>query len=528
MTNPIIQGAVSGVSISGSSSNPVVSELFTGSAKGAWYDPSDLSTMFEDAYGKVPVTSVERPVGLILDKSQGLALGPEMITNGNFSNGYTGWSNQNAYSSIGSNKLIIDSVPGLTVLSQNSPFFSQLNQFKTYKLSFTISDYQSGYVFFAFSNPTAPGFVTLSNRQFSGNGTYSEVIYTTDVNFTQLRMSSSFSTTTKLSITNISLKELSGNHAFSFDTTRPTLSARVNLLSGTDSLYSQSALVEPSSYKLRFEGTGSITLSGSATGTYTQGTHTIICTAGLLALTVTGQVLNADLRLSNAGTNLPNYQEVDNTGLYAVAGFPKYLNFNGSGKVLYTNNRFNYGNNGSTEKVTVLTGTKQGYASGSFIYYIYQLYPQYPLNSTNYDFGSGGFFGCYFDTAGYFSFSNNALISGVVGYGSSNDGPATAIPNSIVTTAVFYPKSPVDSGLIKIRINGSPVGTNGVTNRTYLVQYLNTNTSLTLGSITSNTLSSTWKGKLYSFITVGKEITNSQRSNLESYIANKMGGVAGL
>ena len=43
--------------------------LFTTGVNGAWYDPSDFSTMFQDAAGTVPVTAVGQPVGLILDKS---------------------------------------------------------------------------------------------------------------------------------------------------------------------------------------------------------------------------------------------------------------------------------------------------------------------------------------------------------------------------------------------------------------------------------------------------------------------------
>ena len=43
--------------------------LFTGSITGGWYDPSDFSTMFQDAAGTTPVTAVGQPVGRILDKS---------------------------------------------------------------------------------------------------------------------------------------------------------------------------------------------------------------------------------------------------------------------------------------------------------------------------------------------------------------------------------------------------------------------------------------------------------------------------
>lgn len=44
-------------------------ELFRGGVKGVWFDPSDLSTLFQDAAGTIPVTGPDQPVGLILDKS---------------------------------------------------------------------------------------------------------------------------------------------------------------------------------------------------------------------------------------------------------------------------------------------------------------------------------------------------------------------------------------------------------------------------------------------------------------------------
>ncbi len=43
--------------------------LFASGEQGAWYDPSDLSTMFQDSAGTTPVTAVGQPVGKILDKS---------------------------------------------------------------------------------------------------------------------------------------------------------------------------------------------------------------------------------------------------------------------------------------------------------------------------------------------------------------------------------------------------------------------------------------------------------------------------
>jgi hypothetical protein len=45
------------------------SALFTSGEQGAWYDPSDLSTMFQDRAGTTPVTADGQTVGKILDKS---------------------------------------------------------------------------------------------------------------------------------------------------------------------------------------------------------------------------------------------------------------------------------------------------------------------------------------------------------------------------------------------------------------------------------------------------------------------------
>lgn len=43
--------------------------LFAAGEQGAWYDPSDFSTLFQDSAGTTPVTAVGQPVGLMRDKS---------------------------------------------------------------------------------------------------------------------------------------------------------------------------------------------------------------------------------------------------------------------------------------------------------------------------------------------------------------------------------------------------------------------------------------------------------------------------
>ena len=69
----------------------LIRNLFSNSEQGFAYDINDLSTLFQDAAGTMPVTGAGQAVGLILDKSRGLVLGGEMVVNGDFSDDLTGW-----------------------------------------------------------------------------------------------------------------------------------------------------------------------------------------------------------------------------------------------------------------------------------------------------------------------------------------------------------------------------------------------------------------------------------------------------
>jgi hypothetical protein len=64
-------GLLSSYGLLGASANPdaVIEALFANSEVGAWYDPSDLTKMFQDRAGTTPVTADGQTVGKILDKS---------------------------------------------------------------------------------------------------------------------------------------------------------------------------------------------------------------------------------------------------------------------------------------------------------------------------------------------------------------------------------------------------------------------------------------------------------------------------
>lgn len=68
-----------------------IKDIFSKGEQGFAYDPNDLTTLFQYAAGTVPVTAAGQPVGLILDKSKGLTLGSELVVNGDFSQGVSGF-----------------------------------------------------------------------------------------------------------------------------------------------------------------------------------------------------------------------------------------------------------------------------------------------------------------------------------------------------------------------------------------------------------------------------------------------------
>lgn len=197
--------------------------LFGSGEQGVWYDPSDMTTLYQDAAGTTPVTAVEQPVGLMLDKSKGLVLGPELVTNGDGSSA-TGWG------SFGGG-LVISDGSVLTVTASGA--YSGTSQAlalvagKTYQLVAVVRSVSGSGLdlridFNGVSQTTAStSFVTL--RQVF-----------TAVSAQSIKISS-ISAAGVVEIDNVSVRELPGNHAYqTVSTKRPVLSARVNLLTKTE------------------------------------------------------------------------------------------------------------------------------------------------------------------------------------------------------------------------------------------------------------------------------------------------------
>lgn len=118
-------------------------EFYSDGQKGAWYDPSDFSTMFQDSAGTVPVTTTGQPVSFMLDKSQGMVMGPEAAT-GSMGTAATDWTNVSGTTNIAVTDNVLSFQITTTggsraVRSQyNKNIFSGLSQNYWYKFSMDV------------------------------------------------------------------------------------------------------------------------------------------------------------------------------------------------------------------------------------------------------------------------------------------------------------------------------------------------------------------------------------------------------
>jgi len=175
--------------------------LFAASEPGFWFDPSDISTLFQDAAGTTPVTAAGQSVGLVLDKSKGLVLGAELVTNGGFDTD-TAWdktATAPATVAITGGKLTIVSPAGETAYARQAP----LTPGKLYQVTGSVT-IRSGSV-----------------KLIVGGG-ITEFTFTTSQSFSFLApaVSNNFLYISRVApggcdadFDNISVRELPGNHA---------------------------------------------------------------------------------------------------------------------------------------------------------------------------------------------------------------------------------------------------------------------------------------------------------------------------
>lgn len=245
------------------------------------------ATLYQDSAGTTPVTAPSQPVGLMLDKSQGLVFGPELVTNGNFNTNISGWTVGTGLTAVWENGQAKITRTG--AISAESAFEQSFNTVagKNYFVKFTFSSSPPGPAFGVFNGSTpivGPIGSVVGERNYYFTATGS----TTQLNFW-------CNTGETVFLDNVSVREVPGNHATqSTAGSRPTYgivpaTGRRNLLTGVTT--------NP-------VNTNDLTRFGDAASTLTVVSDTAaIAAAGLTASATSGTVY----RLNNTAGTTPAY-----------------------------------------------------------------------------------------------------------------------------------------------------------------------------------------------------------------------------
>ena len=162
---------------------------------------------------------IESPVGLMLDRSRGLVLGSELVTNGDFSAGATGWTVPAGWAITGG-----QAVASATSASLFGGSMTTVSG-RWYRVEFDVVSYTSGNLAITVGanysgQVVLVGPVTVGRKSILVLGGAST---TRGVEF--------YGGTVSATIDNISVRELPGNHATqATSASRPVLRARYNLL----------------------------------------------------------------------------------------------------------------------------------------------------------------------------------------------------------------------------------------------------------------------------------------------------------
>ncbi len=185
--------------------------LFSNSEQGALYDLHDRSTLFQDAAGTTPWTTLGQPLGLQRDKSKGLVRSANLVTNGDFASA-TGWT-------AGAGWAIGSGVATATTSSADLSTDIGAVANRWYVVTFTVTRTAGSLTVIASGTAT-------TTPTISASGTYTLYILASGAGSTLIFRGSGFSGT----IDNVSAVHEQGNHRYqTTSASRPTIEARVNL-----------------------------------------------------------------------------------------------------------------------------------------------------------------------------------------------------------------------------------------------------------------------------------------------------------
>jgi len=304
-----------------------VQSLFAGGDRvgwAHWYDSPSLYPggnhlyLYQDSAGTTPVTAVGQSVGLVLDRAYGGRTEASLLANG--ATGLTGTATAASYSTTtfaGSVSRAGDA-SNQSWVTWTGLTTSAIHRIRITNTGATSLDVRNGGVAGTIVASIAAGATSYVHPLTSGGSTSITITATAN------------STTATFTLSQFAA--VPGTHLIqATSASRPTLSARVNLLLNTATMSTQNVTTIAASYKLSFTGTGTVTLSGTSTAGPLVGTGandrvslTFTPTAGTLTLTVSGTVALADLRTADdAAQNIPSYQRVGATASdHDTDGFP--------------------------------------------------------------------------------------------------------------------------------------------------------------------------------------------------------------
>jgi hypothetical protein len=202
------------------------STLYSSGATGIWLDPSDLSTMFSDRAGTTPVTTPGTVVGLRLDKSKGLVPGAELVTNGTFDSGTTGWGvtqTSGTATLTASSGIATLTNPAASVYATAHQGFTTVVG-RTYKVTGQLIS-ASGATLNALRKSDSPGGGSNDVTIYGGSGALvpgtgaGYFLATATTSYVLVQVNGASNTIT---FDNISVREIAGNHAVApTDAARP-------------------------------------------------------------------------------------------------------------------------------------------------------------------------------------------------------------------------------------------------------------------------------------------------------------------
>lgn len=473
---PIGLGSVAGFGVAPEFSP---ADLFLGGVNGAWYDPSDSSTLFSDTAGTTPCAApgagAQVVVGRMLDKSG----------NANHAQAYNSTTAR----------------PELSARVNLLTYSEQFDNAAWFKANLTIT--AGG------SQITAPDGTVTADFLTVNAGSSTKLI----------RNSSFPAVAAGVQLTGTVCFKAGTHNFFSVSVTNTTTGnifavATVNLATG------QITKTGVGAGGGTIIGTPTCTSLGdgwfrvSLTATYPSGTAAILwvfanssatptydaanygAETWNAAGTETGYLWGADLRPANIGSAVPAYQRIADQYTYDnSASFPRYLRFDGVDDGMSTPANLNLS---STDKATVFAGVRKlsDAAAGMIV--------------ENFDTTPGGVISLSASpssTAAYFFRSAGTADS------SGATPTSYAAPISNVLTGI----GEISTDVRKVRVNGVEVvnsstdqGTGNYANRPITIGY-------------RSSLSLWLNGQLYSLIVVGAATDASTISATETWVANETG-----